>query len=328
MPSMPSLPSLGSLFSHDDSDFSGTWRHDDGDNSYKVSVDGDIDLSDDDTAIEWMSDDAYFKIDVKRDGEPRIRVEVEPDDDGRPVYRYREGRKTKAFDDEAAELFAENLQFFCRELGFNANKRVRRIYENGGTDAVLTEIDDIESDYSRTRHFHELLQLVDPDSPEFGQAINQAVDSIESDYELSQLMIKQIDYFLKNKNTQQAFFNCLKGIDSDYERASVLKTALDEADLDGPEMESLLEAIEQIDSDYEMAQVLQEVDNDVLEDEQLCRMYFKAVGNIDSDYEKAQVLRSLARDARKHEHIRESYLEAADTIDSDYEYGQVMKALR
>ncbi len=328
LPELPSLPSLGSLeLRTNDYSTRASWKNKKDGVSMKIEMEGKIEFNENETGIVWMDDDAYFEIEEKK-GRHRITLEAAPDDNGRPVYEYKVNRKIKPFDDEAAAWLANVLQDIMMELGFNAEARVRRIHEKDGSKGVLELIGRIDSDYSKSLHYREVLALSALQDDEVKATLEQIARHLDSDYELARIMICYVDTQLGSGGTRDAFLECMSSIDSDYEKARVLKTALDKDDLVYEDAIVVLEAAKDIDSDYEAARVLTSIDPALLSDEAVSRVYFETLEDIDSDYEKAGVLLKLARHARRNEKLRDACLEAADGIDSSYEHNKVRKALR
>lgn len=340
LPSLPSLPELPSLvelpslpagtslsINTEGSDRHVTWNFDDDNSTTKVEMRGEIEFNDDDSGISWMDDDSYFKIEEKRGGE-RHRLEAEPDGDGRPVYEYRVGRKERPFDEKAQQWLAAALKKGLVELGIDADRRVKRIYERSGTAGVLKLTGGIDSDYSKSIHYREFFALKDLNGRETEDALRQAAEEVDSDYELARVLAAYVDRFLVTGYGHDGFLRCMSAIDSDYEKARVLKTALARPNLNAEGLSVIWEAAKRIDSDYETARVLSAVDPDLLSHDKGRELYFGVLVGISSDYEKAMVLLELAPYARENKDLREACLDAADSIDSEYEYSRVMRILR
>jgi hypothetical protein len=328
LPELPSIPSFASLWMHnDDSHTQIKWKDSKDGSSLKLEMDGEIEFTEDDSGILRMGDDAYFELEEKN-GRSRIKVEAEPDKNGNPVYRYKVGRKTKPFDEDAAAWLSDILKDIIPEIAINADERVRRAYDRGGSQGVIELLDRIDSDYSKSRHYKEFFALKGLRDVEIGDGLKHMARNLDSDYELATVLASGLDRFLAGERTRNAFLSCLTAVDSDYEKARVIKNALDKNKLTGADMAALLTATGDINSDYETARVLTAVDVDLLSDSATRSAFFKVLKDIDSDYEKARVLSSLARHAKKDETLRKACMDAAETIDSEYEYGRVIKALR
>jgi hypothetical protein len=328
LPELPELPSLGSgTITTNGTDRSISWKIDDDDLDRKTEMKGKIEFEEDDSGIARMGEDSYFKIEEKRDGK-KYKLEVEPGEDGRPVYEFKIGRKTRPFEGEGEEWFAGVLRRMLPEIGINADIRVKNTYEKDGVRGIRDLIGRIDSDYAKSIHYREFFTMDGLDSRETGDVLKQAAQELESDYEMASVLSTYVDRHFTSGHGHEGFSMCMSSMESDYEKARVLKTALSRPNLGRKAMSVVLDAAGSIDSDYEAARVLSAVDPDVLSDTETRRQYFEVLTNISSDYEKARVLAELAPYAREDEELREACMEATDSIDSDYEYGRVMRALR
>jgi beta-lactamase regulating signal transducer with metallopeptidase domain len=328
LPALPALPGGGSgTIRTGEGNRSITWETKSDGVSRKLEVKGEVEFKHDDSGIEWMDDDAYFKIEMKQ-GRKKHTIEAEAGDDGRPVYEYKIGRKRQPFDGKAEELLAEAIQEIVVELGINADIRVRRVYSDEGVDGMLQLTDRIDSDYSKGIHYMEFFNLEDIREGDAGMVLEQASEGVDSDYELARVLAAYVDKHMTSSRNYAPFLACMSSIDSDYEKARVLQTALKRPRMDFEGLAAVLESAEEIDSDYETARVLAAIDPDLLVEERTSKAYFEVLMAISSDYEKARVLVELAPYARENDNLRDACIDAADSIDSSYEYGRVMKALR
>ena len=334
LPELPKIPELPSLSLGDDlkirrsdSDIDITWTQADDKSKLHLEMEGKIKFNDDESAIEWMDDDARFKLEEKSKRQ-RIRLEAEPGKNGRPVYKYRVGRKEKPFDDEAAEWLAGVLQRILLELGINADQRVQQAFEKDAAQGVLDLIMKVDSDYIKGVYYREYFKLNDLTNGEIAAGLEQACRQVDSDYELSKILLPNVGTCLASRSGRTAFTQVMSSIDSDYEKAKVLKNTLKESGLADDQLVILIETAQMIDSDYETAHVLKAIDPDLLSRERVRQAYFETFKTIDSDYEKAGILTGLAKYARQDPELSEACLKAVEDIDSDYEHRKVTKAFR
>jgi beta-lactamase regulating signal transducer with metallopeptidase domain len=328
LPSLPSLPAIGPTFMTRDgtrSEISWTSKSDGA--TLKLVMNGKIEFSDDESAIVWMDDDAYFKLE-KKNGRRRISIEAEPDEDGRPVYTYKVGRKTMPFDDDAAAEMGRTLRRTMIQIGANAGPRVRRAYDEHGVDGLLELVNMVDSDYTEAIYYKEFFSIAGVPEGQIAEVLRHMSQDIDSDYELAGAMMSFLDGYEVTAATRRAFLECMSSIASDYEKGRVLKATLDRENLTNETMAAALEAAGYIGSDYEKAQALSSVNPEFLSDRAMSRAYFDVVESVRSDYEKAEILLRLARYAGMDAELRKACLDAADSIDSTYEYGRVAKALR
>ena len=186
-----------------------------------VNHEGKITLSDDDKDIVAISDYGFFRFKVNR-REVLIKAES-----GGQLSRtfYVRGRK-KPYEPEGRAWLARELPKLVRRGGFGAESRVARFFKKGGTNAVLAEIQNIESDYGQQKYFNYLLQNHPVKDSELTGVVQGIDNTIKSDYYKGKILRKNQHKFLKNNATAGAYITAVTSIKSDYEKSKALRTAL------------------------------------------------------------------------------------------------------
>jgi hypothetical protein len=313
----------GSLHIQSDDDHL-KWTWNSGGDRIWIEADGDIEFNDDDSDVASISEGGYFEL-GRGKGRHAKHVEIEADDTGNLVHTYFEGRSKKPFDDAAREWLAETLDEAIRQTGIGADVRAARIYEADGLDAVLNEIDGLDSDHVRKQYFSALLALDALNDEERQRVLGEFARQVSSDYERAQLLLYNLDEFMANDKSREAYFDAVDQLGSDYERSRVLRSAFERQHKLTPEqLARVLQASEGISSDYERSRVLQEVSARELADQGLRDAYFRNVEGIHSDYERSQVLQRLLDEAEEDPELAARILKAVLDVDSDYERAQVL----
>src|SRR5688572_22784031 len=142
-----------------ESDRSGTtkWSTSTGLSSFNVEYRGKIEIEDDDKDIKSMSDGAYLEISKTVFGSKRSIV-IESIGGGKFKKQYYEGRTLVNWEPGGREWLAEILPEVVRTTTLCAESRVNRFFKQGGTSAVLNEIDKIESDYTKSYYANLLMK--------------------------------------------------------------------------------------------------------------------------------------------------------------------------
>ncbi|HEU5292724.1 MAG TPA: hypothetical protein VFU05_18875, partial [Cyclobacteriaceae bacterium] len=132
-----------------ESDKSGTtkWSTSTGLSSFNVEYRGKIEIEDDDKDIKSMSDGAYLEISKTVFGSKRSIV-IESIGGGKFKKQYYENRTMVNWEPQGREWLAEILPEVVRTTTLCAESRVKRFFKQGGTTAVLAEMDKIDSDYT------------------------------------------------------------------------------------------------------------------------------------------------------------------------------------
>jgi hypothetical protein len=312
----------GSLHIRSDDDHS-MWTWSSGRDRIWIEADGEVEFNDDDSDVAFISDGGYFEI-GRGKGRRAKHVEIEADDDGNLIRSYFEGRSEKPFDDDAKEWLAETLDEAIRQTGIGADVRTARIYEADGLQGVLSEIEGLDSDHVRKRYYSSLLDIDDLSDADRQLVLNEFANAVDSDYERAQLLLQNVDNFMADEKSQEAYFDAVEQLDSDYERGRVLRSAFEHHDLTSEQLARALAASESMHSDYERSRILKEVQAGELADRDLREIYFRNVEGIGSDYERSQVLQALLDEAEDDPDLAKRILTAVLDVDSDYERAQVL----
>jgi hypothetical protein len=223
-------------------------------------------------------------------GERALELRGRPD--GTIERKYTSNGREVAYEPEGAAWLRELLPVLLRRSGFAADQRVARILMQAGPVGVLSEINQLSSDYVRRVYFKEFLVQARPAGSLLDQMLDQASRQISSDYELAELLIAVA--------------------------ATVSPSAMD--------WDTYLNAFSSVSSDYEHRRVLSIVSNTGLSDDALTRL-IQSSRDIRSSYEHATLLIQIAQRHRLAGNLRDAYLSAANEISSNYERGRALEAL-
>jgi hypothetical protein len=287
-------------------------------NNYSISYDGEITLSEDERSVLRISNLGYLKL--KRNG---VEVLVENDNQGNLVYSFTRGEKGTTA--EAKAWLESNIRLLIN-AGVGAKERVARLYKKGGVNAVLDGMEGINSDFVQKIYFDYLLKKTELSDNELLTVADKISTVIESDFEMSNLLVGNADRFFKNPQVTEAYLKALNKMDSDFEKAKVLKTVLNgELKLNENQFNRLVQvAATKIDSDFEKANVLKKVLDKPLTDSQF-QTAMDGVSSINSDFEAANILKKALNLRELTEKQISQTIAIVKNIDSDFEKANVLK---
>lgn len=334
-----------------------TWTttHSENGHELRIRVKGKAEFNDDYSALVSLSPGGSLNLRETNNGQTR-RLEITADNSGALKQSYFVNDTARAFDDEARRWLATILLDMVRQSGFDAERRVARLFQKGGAEAVLKEVTLMRGDYGRRIYFSELLKQQPLDSAMIQRIINQVAQTMSSAYEKRQVLSHIAERYLDDAAIRTEFIAAVGTINSDYERAQVL-LALLKHPLTPEQQQAVLQASVGIKSDYEKARVLirlletnpaaqtgffaalDDMKSDYERSRvlltflsktnpsgELLKLAIKAAVRSSSDYEKARVLVQIASRGQNDREIREALIEAARTITSEYERGRVLSA--
>ncbi len=301
------------------------WRTSNGLNDFNIESRGRIELTDDDKDIKSISDDGYLEINKTTFGSRRTIV-IESLGGGKMKKEYYEGRTKMEWDPAGKSWMSEILPEIVRSTTIGAESRVARFYSKGGTNAVLNEIGQMESDYVKS-HYANLLMKQNVPVKDYTVIVNKLANELGSDHYLSEFLRGSLTKFMQNKEATSAFFAATSKLESDHYKTVVIKDALKNqiASLDNVKL--ILQAASNMDSDHYITEVLTTLLNqDNLTDALVAEM-INTTKSIESDHYKTVVLTKALDQQGLSNNSFQKVIESVKDIDSDHYITQVINHL-
>jgi hypothetical protein len=300
------------------------WNHSNGISNFNVEVRGKIELTDDDKDIKSISSDGYLEINKTVFGSRRTLI-VTPQ--GNSLKReYYESRTSMPFEPEGRKWMNEILPELVRSTTIGAEGRVNRFFKQGGANAVLGEINRLESDYVKA-HYANLLMGLNVPAKDYATIISRIADTIDSDYYLADFLQKNLTKFLSNKEATDAVFAACGKMDSDHYKTEVIKEALRNQSASPEAIRSILAASSKMESDHYKTEVLTTLmKQGNLTDATVSEM-INASKSIESDYYRSVVLNRALAKAGLSATSYQRVLESVKDIDSDHYKTEVITNL-
>ncbi len=284
-------------------------------------AEGPVRFNDDFTAIAHIAPGGSVTLGTDN-GEVRRELDVTVRS-GALASRYRVNGEERPYDAEAGRWVAGALTVMFRSSGVAAEERARWIVQQHGIEGLIGELSELQGDHVRRRYAQVVLASDQLDAARLTQVLDWAGQSIDSDYELAQVLVTAARGPI-DPAAQRAFVMAARSLGSDYERARVLSTALARADLDPQAAELALEIMRQMDSDYELARLLIQWQRGRGIDEALRPAFFAAVETLESDYERRRVLAAVAARRDASPAVVADVVAAAGRIGSDYDLAELL----
>lgn len=287
----------------------------------RAEIRGDVgfgaDLGADLGTIARLGPDARLEIEQKKQDDGGMVVHellARPGDDPRkPEVTYRRDGDVRPLDADArAWLHGVTLELY-RRVGIDAEARAARLWERGGLDALLAEVEEIGADHVAAAYLE--TALLRGDRREVSLALEAAARRVGSDHALANLLealaaAKRWDVLLAETTRAE-----------------------DGADL----ARSLSRAVAALESDFEQRRAITALLRSLpaasgaappagaasLED----ALFAAAAQGLGSDYEAAELVRVLATRAGGGRPLPESALHLLEGIGSDYDLRRALVAL-
>lgn len=293
-----------------------------------ISFDGDgkFTFNDDFTDIATVASGGRVSIAVDYGAHDR-RLTVQRGSNGNLERVYKVDGTVQPFDAEAKAWLAETLTFMFRRSGFMAEERARWILNTKGIQGLIDELGELSGDYTRRIYYEAAVKSGKLDEAGYERIVTMAGQTIDSDYELAELLIEVSKTQPLTDKMQAGFVTAAKTIESDYERHRVLSAALSRPGLTPAMQAGMLDAATGIDSDYELATLLIELNKARPIDEAVRPAFFKAANTLESDYEHGRVLDAVVKRTGTSKAMLADVLASAKSIDSDYELAQLLSEI-
>ena len=294
-------------------------------NNFSLEYKGEITLSDDDTDVISISDNGYMEIKKSAFGSRR-RIFIEPDNSGHLIKKYYVGGSQKNFDSEGRKWLSEILLEVVRTTTLGAEKRVNRIYKQGGSYKVLKEVGYMSSNHVKARYI-KLLSEKDLKDKDLISILNTVGNDIDSDHHRASILKNNAKRFLTSDAATSAYIKATGEIDSDHHKAEVLKKSIYDSNITDTQMKVLFTIINNIDSDHHKASVLKEVLNRRKLNAENMKLLVNTSKNIDSDHHKASVLKKALSMNDLPESVYNTLLSSIGNMDSDHHIASVFSEI-
>lgn len=294
--------------------------------SVDLKAEGDIRFNADASDLESISAGGFFDV-IERRGSELRQIRITPSSGGLQ-YVYKLNGNQQAIDATAKTWLAHFLLTLERYTGFAADSRVPRLLKQGGPNAVLDEINNLQGDYVRGIYFRKLLDQPNLPAPVIVRIITQSGQQIKSDYEMAQVLLEvSAQYPLGDETSRSAFLNAANHLKSDYEHSRVLLALLQRPNISPENVKMALDSAGRLQSDYEKSRILITLAEFKKFDDNDVDTYLKLVPAIHSDYEKSRSLIALMNSHGLNGTAPSRILDAAAGISSDYEKSRILITL-
>lgn len=301
------------------------WRTSNGHSDFNIEMRGRIELTEDDKDIKSISDDGYLEINKTVFGSKRSIV-IESLGGGKMKREYYEGRTKMDWEPNGKAWLGEILPDIVRNTTIAAEARVNRFFKQGGTAAVLAEIDKIDSDHVKS-HYANLLMKQPVQAKDYVSIINKVAEEVSSDHHQAEFLRKNISKFMQNKDATSAVFSATRRIGSDHHKAEVIKEALRGQAASPENVKLILQAASHMESDHHIADVLSSLLNQNNLTDAVMAEIVNTTNAIESDHHKSEVLRKALHKPGLSSLSYHRVIESVKGIESDHHKAEVIKDL-
>lgn len=292
----------------------------------KVDSHGHFELNDDETDVVELEAGGSMRVEERRHGFTKYKLELRGLPDGSIERTYRHG-DVREFDAEGREWFASALALMLRNTSFDAENHMERVLRRSGVDGALDEIEHMDSDHAKRKCYALLLEKA-PDDPELPRRIAASAGrEIDSGHELAKLAAHLVETHFEDEELLDTCIAFTPHIGSDHERRRVLMAIAKQRELSPALVEAIAKSAEDMGSDHERAEVLIALADTQTLHPSASDAFFTAVDGIGSDHETRRVLVSTLARHGAQPHIAAGAARCAAGIGSDHECAEVLRTI-
>jgi hypothetical protein len=326
------------------------------DNFYEeINYSGKFQLSDDEGSFKSISPGGYFKFrknEIKVKAESNLRGEIE--------YTIYEGNNKLSPDGNGKFFIAEAVKEMIY-WGYDADQRMERVYQRGGVQALLSEVDSVKTAQVKVLYLNRLF-AVDSLQSGYMPLILQKVATMGSDQDKVNFLTRIPVGRLNDAVTDSAYFEIVKRIGSDVDKANALRYIVNQDSIAELNIDKILILTGGLNSDVDKDHFLRKMmDKGLIKDSSFDKlltlisemgsdmdkisMYKKLINQknlsesqwiklqdnisiLGFDYDKANLLVELATLMPQSGNLKANYQKAARTLNNDNDYGRAMRALK
>jgi hypothetical protein len=301
------------------------WRTSTGVTDFNIELRGKIEITDDDKDIKSMSDDGYLEINKTVFGSKRTIV-IESQGGGKLKKEYYEGRTKMDWEPNGKSWLSEILPDIVRNTTIGAESRVNRFFKQGGVNAVLAEIDRIDSDHAKSIYANLLMkQPIQP--KDYAMIVSRISEHMDSDHYITEFLKANISKFMETKEATSAVFSATKKMDSDHYKTLIITEALRGQIASLENVKIILQAASQMESDHYITEVLTSLLKQNNLNDAIMSEMINTSKSIESDHYRTVVLTKALDKTGLSNASYQKVIESVKDIQSDHYITQVIKHL-
>lgn len=257
--------------------------------SFTVTLDGKIGFNAAEDEVQTLTGHLLVR---EREGGLTREMTLTSLGEGRIQRDYRVNRESQPLDAAAQQWWALAVARMAEQLT-DPVVRAQRLFERGGADAVLADIERAGEDFSRRRRIDALVRLNQPLPATAQDRLIAAAAGIGGGFERREAL-QAIARLTLAEPQQVGWLKAAAGIDGDFERREALGTLAPRLLATPAVLAAWGEALARIDGDFELRSAIAAQVGATPQPEVLAAA-LQAAGRIHGDFEKRETLGAVAR---------------------------------
>ena len=290
--------------------------------SFTVSLDGQVVFNDAETDVQSLTGRLIVR---EREGGLTREMTLQSTGGGGIQREYRVGKESRPLDDAGRQWWAKAALRMAEHLT-DPLVRARRLFERGGVDAVLADMERADEDFMRRQRVDALVRLGQPLPAAAQDRLIAVAAGIGGSFERREAL-QAIAGLTLAEPQQLAWLKAVAGTDGDFERREALAALAPRLATSPAVLAAWVEALGRIGGDFELRSA---IDTQVAATPQpaVLGAALQAAGRIQGDFEKREALSAVARRLQGDEtELVDAYARAAGSIQGGFERREALNQL-
>lgn len=298
--------------------------HTDNDRKLKIKLEGRVVFNHEETDVASMDDGDVLDI---REQTAQFDIRLRLRNNGQGIEReYWDDGDKQPWGQSAKSHLARLIPEIYRRVGIDVAGRTERILARGGAEAVIDEIELIDSDHVASLYISALVKRQQLSPAQLDRLLDASKD-IGSDYTMRVALSSILTSQDLNQTSLEKVLDVATRIGSDYESRVLLEQAMVSESFSQDHLDAYLKVAAKIGSDYEQRTALVALMQAVEPSSTQLRKVIELSNAIGSDFEQRTFLDAAAAPATASSETIRAYLNASRHIGSDFEQAQALRSL-
>ncbi len=295
----------------------------DGKNSFELTHQGSLEISDDNTAIISISDNGYFEFTKKQFGKKK-KVTINADRNGNLTHEFFIGRKKVPYIPEGQNWMAEMLPIIVSTTNLGGEAKMKRMYKKGGANALLNEMESKKDDHLKKEYFDFLLDQ-DLTESEMEQTLHLVLKHLSSEHFISDVFENNHRKILKSKHGKAQYLNAIQSMKSSHFKADLLSDYVRHVEVDAKQVKDLMDLISTFKSGHHISEAVEDIaEQRDLSDDALAILITRSMEVTDSGHHKNEILDDIMDHHKLGSKSLSAMYKALANIDSGHYFYEIV----
>lgn len=290
--------------------------------SFSVKLQGQVGFSEAEDEIQTLQGELRVR---EREGSLTREMKLVSTGEGRIEREYRVGGEPATLDDAGRRWWAQVVQRMAEQLT-PPEVRAKKLFDQGGLDAVLADLDKARDDFSRRRRIHAAVGLHAPWTEAALGRLIAAAGPLQGSFDRREALASIASLPLP-ESQQRAWLQAAAGIDGDFDRREALGALARQLSDQPAVLQAWSEAVSRIGGDFDRRGAI-EAQVSATPVPAVLAAGLQAAAAIQGDFDKREALAAIARQMQGDEvALVEAYARATSGMSGGFDRREALNLL-